>query len=69
MPYCKSGLHYWSANRDATRCCKGYRRELCLGDVADCDHIVGEPLPGGVRYGYCWVPDVQPREPAPELPA
>lgn len=59
MARCTSGRHEWLAIEDAAKCCNGYRRELVIGDVSGCSTIGSEPLPGGVRYGYRWVPDTQ----------
>lgn len=51
---CKSGRHVWTRQEDAAKCCNGYRRVLILGDTAKADRIAGEPLPGGVLYGFAW---------------
>ncbi|MBU4220819.1 MAG: hypothetical protein KKA10_04225 [Euryarchaeota archaeon] len=57
---CKSGNHTWLFKEDADKCCNGFRRVLAIGNVGiapkDCDRVCHEPLPGGGRYGYKWVP-------------
>ena len=57
---CKSGQHAWLFKEDADKCCSGFRRVLVIGNVGiapkDCDRVGSEPLPGGVMYGYRWVP-------------
>jgi hypothetical protein len=55
--FCKTRKHYWLDPADAHKCCNGYRSELRLGDVSGCNAIGSEPLPGGVIYGYAWVPE------------
>lgn len=59
MVKCKSGLHEWIDEKDAQKCCNGFRRVLVIGSVGiapeGCDKIVSNLLPGGVIYGYKWV--------------
>ena len=63
MVRCKSGLHEWTDEKDAQKCCDGFRRVLMIGDAGiapeGCDKMVSDHLPGGVRYGYKWVRDDQ----------
>ncbi|MCE8426554.1 MAG: hypothetical protein J5U17_12355 [Candidatus Methanoperedens sp.] len=45
-----------SSGEDAAKCCNGFRRVLVFNDPKSCDSVVLELLPGGVSYGYRWVP-------------
>ena len=61
MYTCKSGLHIWTSENDATKCCNGWHRELRLARTT-----LGETLPAdahvvrheeGSDVGYVWVRD------------
>jgi len=57
---CRSGQHTWIFKEDAEKCCNGFRRMLVIGNAGmvmkDCNNVGSELLPGGVMYGYKWVP-------------
>ena len=57
---CRSGQHAWIFREDAEKCCNGFRRVLVIGNAVivmkDCNNVGSEHLPGGVMYGYKWVP-------------
>lgn len=55
MYRCKSGKHWWLSKEDAEKCCNGYKRVLCIGDIQGCDRTVYEDETE-TMYGYKWVP-------------
>jgi hypothetical protein len=58
---CKSGLHTWTDEASAGRCCNGWHRELRLDgpepgdDLAGLRHVAG--LPSAPRAVHVWVRD------------
>lgn len=57
MVKCKSGMHEWFYPEDAQKCCNGFKRILVIGNISECSNIGHDPLPGGKRYGYKWIPE------------
>jgi len=51
-----SGNHAWLFREDAAKCCNGFRRVLVINDPKACDIVVSDLLPGGISYGYRWMP-------------
>jgi len=54
---CRSARHSWLDPQDASKCCNGYVRVLCIANVRGCDKVGHDLLPGGEVYGYRWVKD------------
>lgn len=52
---CKSGRHEWTDERDAAKCCNGWRRVLAIGPQLLPEDRRAGILPGPSLYGYQWV--------------
>lgn len=51
---CKTGQHEWLLEKDAEKCCNGYKRVLSIGNISKSESFGSVPLPGNILYGYHW---------------